>query len=159
ILTQGRGGSRLPAEPSGGRPVRRGAVPALEFPAPPAHNTALTPERGGVMRIVELTAFQVRIPLRRPFRHASHTRTSTDNVRVRCVLEDKTEGFGEGVPREYVTGETADSALDLLGRSDLATQLGPCRDFREAVALAERLRLAPVAGDERGCQGNAARCA
>jgi muconate cycloisomerase len=27
------------------------------------------------------------------------------------------------------------------------------------VALAERLRLAPVPGDDRGCQGNAARCA
>ena len=25
--------------------------------------------------------------------------------------------------------------------------------------MAERLRLAPVPGDERGCQGNAARCA
>src|SRR5262249_14382210 len=51
------------------------------------------------------------------------------------------------------------SALDLLQRSDLAAQLEPCRDFGHAVSLAERLRLAPVAGDERDCQGNAARCA
>jgi muconate cycloisomerase len=111
------------------------------------------------MRVVELTASQVRIPLRKPFRHASYVRTATDNVLVRCVLEDGTVGFGEGVPREYVTGETIDSALDLLARSDLPAQLEPCRDFAAAVALAERLRLAPVPGDERGCQGNGARCA
>jgi muconate cycloisomerase len=75
------------------------------------------------------------------------------------VLDDGTEGFGEGVPREYVTGETIDSTLELLSRSDLAAQLEPCRDFSEAVAQAERLQLAPIAGDDRECQGNAARCA
>lgn len=111
------------------------------------------------MRVVELTAFHVRIPLRRAVRHASHSRSATDNLVVRCVLADNTQGFGEGVPREYVTGETVDSALALLKRSDLVSQLPPCRDFREAVLLAERLQLAPVPGDERQRQGNAARCA
>jgi muconate cycloisomerase len=111
------------------------------------------------MQVVELTAYHVRIPLVRPVRHASHSRTSTDNVIVRCVLDDHTEGFGEGVPREYVTGETIDSAIDLLRRSDLARQMEPCRDFPVAVALAERLRLAPIPGDDRDCAGNAARCA
>src|SRR5437868_878976 len=115
--------------------------------------------RRGTVKIAELTAFHVRIPLRKPVRHASHTRTSTDNLVVRCVLDDRTEGFGEGVPREYVTGETIDSALALLRRSDLAAQLDPCRDFAAAAALAERLRLAPVPGDDRDCAGNAARCA
>src|SRR5215467_14384159 len=111
------------------------------------------------MQVVELTAYHVRIPLTRPVRHASHSRTSTDNLVVRCVLDDRTEGFGEGVPREYVTGETIDTALDLLRRSDLPAQLTPCADFAAAVALAERFRLAPVPGDDRDCQGNAARCA
>jgi len=111
------------------------------------------------MRVVELTAYHVRIPLVRPVRHASHARTSTDNLVVRCVLDDGTEGFGEGVPREYVTGETIDSALDHLRQSDLAGQLESCADFPAAVGLAERLRLAPVPGDDRDCRGNAARCA
>ena len=110
-------------------------------------------------KVAELTAFQVRIPLRREVRHASHSRTSTDNLVVRCVLDDKTEGYGEGVPREYVTGETIDFALDLLRRSNLATQLERCRDFQQAVTLVERLRLADVPGDDRACQGNATRCA
>jgi muconate cycloisomerase len=111
------------------------------------------------MKVAELTAYHVRIPLVRPVRHASHARTSTDNLIVRCVLDDGTEGFGEGVPREYVTGETIDSAIGLLRRSDLAAQVDPCADFRAAAELAERLRLAPVPGDDRACSGNAARCA
>ncbi|MBI1916928.1 MAG: dipeptide epimerase [Planctomycetes bacterium] len=111
------------------------------------------------MKVKELTASHVRIPLRKPVKHASHSRTETDNVLVRCVLDDGTEGFGEGVPREYVTGESIDSALALLERSSLAEQLDDCLDFERAVGLAERLRLAPVPGDDRNCQGNAARCA
>src|SRR5437868_2814807 len=111
------------------------------------------------MRVKELTALHVLIPLRKPIRHASHTRTETDNLIVRCVLEDGTFGYGEGVPREYVTGETIDSAVALLQRSDLPAQMAPCPDMTAAIALADRLRLAPIPGDERGCQGNAARCA
>src|SRR5262249_53882825 len=111
------------------------------------------------MRVKELTALHVLIPLRRPFRHASYTRTQTDNVIVRCVLEDGTVGYGEGVPRDYVTGETIDSSMQLLRRSDLASQLEPCSDAASAIALAERLRPAAVPDDQRGCQGNAARCA
>ena len=42
------------------------------------------------MKIAEMTAFHVRIPLRKPVRHASHARTSTDNVVVKCVLADGT---------------------------------------------------------------------
>src|SRR5207253_2345990 len=112
-----------------------------------------------VVKIVELTAVAVRIPLRRPIRHASHRREHTDNVVIACRLEDGTLGHGEGVPRDYVTGETIDSAIDLLGRSDLLAQLSPCGDFASAVALAERLRTADVPGDDRRIQGNAARCA
>jgi muconate cycloisomerase len=113
---------------------------------------------GGV-KLVELTVHHVRIPLRKAVRHASYTRSDTDNLVVRCVLDDGTAGSGEGVPREYVTGETVGSGIELLRRSDLAAQFEPVRDFAQAVQLAERLQLAAVPGDERGCRGNAARCA
>jgi muconate cycloisomerase len=112
------------------------------------------------MRVVELEARHVRIPMRRKITHATHSRTDTDNLVVRCVLSDGSVGFGEGVPRDYVTGETADFALDLLRKSDLKGQLAAGgADFVAAVHLAERLRLAPVPGDDRMIQGNAARCA
>jgi L-Ala-D/L-Glu epimerase len=111
------------------------------------------------MRVKEIIAWQVRIPLKKPIQHASHTRTETDNIVIRVTLDDGTEGFGEGVPREYVTGETIDSALALLQESDLAAQLDDCRDFAWAIGMAEWLRLKPIIGDERGCQGNSTRCA
>jgi len=111
------------------------------------------------MRVKEIIAWQVRIPLKKPIQHASHTRTETDNLVVRVTLDDGTTGFGEGVPREYVTGETIDSALALLKQSQLPEQLEECTSFLSALHFVERLRLAPIAGDDRGCQGNAARCA
>jgi L-Ala-D/L-Glu epimerase / N-acetyl-D-glutamate racemase len=111
------------------------------------------------MRVNELSARIVRIPLKKPIRHASHARTETENIVVRCVLSDRSIGHGEGVPREYVTGESAESALSLLKQTDLAGQLSNCSDFLHALAMIERLQLSSVPGDDRGCQGNAARCA
>lgn len=111
------------------------------------------------MRVVELIAWPVRIPLKKPIRHASHTRTETDNLVVRCRLSDGTLGYGEGVPREYVTGETIKTALELLRRTELSSQLGEVSSFAEAVQQVEAFKLAPIPGDERQCQGNAARCA
>jgi L-Ala-D/L-Glu epimerase len=111
------------------------------------------------MKVTELTAFVVRIPLKKRIKHASHTRTETDNVLVRARLDDGSTGWGEGVPREYVTGESAESAVDLLKASDLKSQLSDCRDFMAALRMIEAMKPAPVPGDARGVQGNAARCA
>jgi muconate cycloisomerase len=111
------------------------------------------------MHVSELTAYVVRIPLKKRIKHASHTRTETDNVIVRVRLNDKSVGWGEGVPREYVTGESAESALDLLKSSDLKSQLGECRDYAGALRIVEAMKPAAVPGDIRGVQGNAARCA
>ena len=111
------------------------------------------------MAIVSLEVRQVRIRLRRPVKHASHTRTETDNLVVVCKLADGSLGYGEGVPREYVTGETIDGAMSLLMESDLAAQLPACASFTDVVTQAENLRLDAVSGDDRGCAGNSARCA
>lgn len=111
------------------------------------------------MRVVELEVRHVRVPLKKPIKHASHRRTETDNIVVRCKLGDGSTGYGEGVPRDYVTGETVESAIELLKRSELEKQLKPCTDFGDAVTFAEQIRLAEVPGDDRQCQGNAARCA
>ena len=100
----------------------------------------------------------VRIPLRRAIRHASHTRTNTDSLLACCVLADGTTGYGEGLPRDYVTGETVAGALELLGRSRVVGQLR-ADSWQAAIAAAEALQLASVPGDSRGIGGNAARCA
>ena len=111
------------------------------------------------MTIVSLEARHVRIRLRRPVKHASHFRTETDNLIVVCKLADGSIGYGEGVPREYVTGETIDSAMSLLVASELGSRLPACASFAEALTAAENFRLNPIPGDDRECGGNAARCA
>ena len=46
-----------------------------------------------------------------------------------------------------------------MKQSELGGQLEPCDNFAEAVSQAERLQLKAVPDDDRGCHGNAARCA
>ncbi|WP_020470793.1 dipeptide epimerase [Zavarzinella formosa] len=111
------------------------------------------------MNIREMVAYIVRIPLKKRITHASHTRTETDNILVRVTLGDGTVGWGEGVPREYVTGESAESGIQILQAGDLKSQFHACRDFSQALAMIERFRPADQPGDERKITGNAARCA
>ena len=112
------------------------------------------------MRIAELIAYHVQIPLKTKIQHASHTRRMTDSVVVRCVLSDGTQGWGEGLPREYVTGETIDSAFELLHATPLAEQLGAeITDAESAMALCEEFSLTRPHVDPRDCFGNSVRCA
>ena len=111
------------------------------------------------MTIRELVAFVVRVPLKKRITHASHTRTETDNFLVRVTLGNGTVGWGEGVPREYVTGESAASGVGILHASDLTSQFHVCRDYPQALEMIERFRLASQPGDDRQVTGNAARCA
>jgi L-alanine-DL-glutamate epimerase-like enolase superfamily enzyme len=111
------------------------------------------------MRVIELAAYHIRVPLKKPIRHASCRRTESDNVVARCRLDSGHQGFGEGVPREYVTGETVEHSLQLLKRSPLNRLAVDCTSFAAALELIEQFQLAPVEGDVRDCQGNATRCA
>lgn len=112
------------------------------------------------MRIRELTAYQVNIPLRKPVAHASYSRTDTDSIIVRCTLEDGTEGWGEGLPRHYVTGETIDDAWKLLETIDYAGQLaGSWTTLNDAVAIIDRFAVPRPPGDDRQIFGNSVRCA
>src|SRR5580704_14222255 len=113
------------------------------------------------MRIKELIAHFVRIPLRRKIRHASHSRTDTDSLVVCCRLDDGTEGWGEGLPRSYVTGETIETAWEQFRTADWSRMLGQrFADLSEAIALCDQIHL--DGGDQAGqrdCFGNSLRCA
>jgi muconate cycloisomerase len=111
------------------------------------------------MKIVALEAFVVRIPLVKPVKHASHTRSNTDNLVVKATLDNGIVGWGEGVPREYVTGETASSALEQLRQSELGKQISECDQLPEILQMIEAIRVVPQPNDVRGISGNAARCA
>lgn len=62
------------------------------------------------MKIVSVEVFKVRLPFRFAFGHSLASRSSSDNLIVAVRLEDGTRGWGESIPREYVTGETIDGA-------------------------------------------------
>ena len=112
------------------------------------------------MRITELTAYLVNLPLKREIRHASHARRESANLLVRCRLADGTEGWGEGVPRSYVTGETGEGALGQLAATPLSEQLArQCGTWEEVMVLCESFRPAIGKEDPRGRGSNALRCA
>ena len=85
-----------------------------------------SPSRAG-LRIHRIELFAVRVPLKREIKHASHSRTDSDNLVVKVELASGQVGYGEGVPRSYVTGETIASTFDILGKHDWARLIGQPR--------------------------------
>lgn len=115
------------------------------------------------MRVRLLELIHLEVPLRKAIRHASHSRTSSANLLVRVELEDGTVGHGEGVPREYVTGETIESAFAMLSAFDVARFVGVPKSLPEFMATlaaaAPASELFGIANDPRMMGGNAAYCA
>ena len=66
------------------------------------------------MKIASATLYALRIPFVESFSHSTKTRTFSDSIIVRLVSEDGVTGYGEGVPRPYVTGETVETCLGYM---------------------------------------------
>ncbi|GIW88898.1 MAG: dipeptide epimerase [Isosphaeraceae bacterium] len=111
------------------------------------------------IRLRRLDLYHVVVPLRTKIAHASHERRASDNLVVRATLDDGTIGYGEGVPREYVTGETVQTCLKSLSGFDAAAALGSPSDWVGVVQALESLELPENLEDSRGMAANAARCA
>ena len=112
------------------------------------------------MRIAELTVYHVRIRLKKPIRHASHTRSETDSIVARCKLDQGSIGWGEGLPREYVTGETIDTAFTQFQDTDWPSQLGGTfSNLGEAIAVCDEIQPTNKDDAKRDCFGNSLRCA
>lgn len=111
------------------------------------------------MEIRSVELFHVELPLRKTVRHASHERSSSENLVVRVRLGTEVEGFGEGVPRPYVTGETIETTFRALASVDVPSHIGRPRDFAGLVQRLEAFDLPENADDPRGMAANAARCA
>lgn len=112
------------------------------------------------MHVRQLTLSIVRLPLRVRFTHATATRQVSENVFIRCELADGTVGWGEGVPRSYVTGETPAGCLKQLTATPVSEQLaGECQSWPDVIGLCERFEPAAVQKNPRGCYGNSLKCA
>ncbi len=106
-----------------------------------------------------LRLYRAAVPLKKVVKHASFERSVSENLVVRVELAGGTVGFGEGVPRSYVTGETVDSAFALLSAHDWSAAIGRPSDLADLVRRLEALRIPENEADPRGMAGNAARSA
>jgi L-Ala-D/L-Glu epimerase / N-acetyl-D-glutamate racemase len=88
------------------------------------------------MRFVRLEVLRVSFPFRISFGHAHTSRSSSTNVLVRVETDRGVVGYGESVPRDYVTGETPEGAVELI-----ANTLGPALLGRQAASAADSPRL------------------
>ncbi len=110
------------------------------------------------VRLRQINLIHIAVPLRQAITHASHRRDRSDNLIVRVELDDGSVGYGEGVPRIYVTGETIESTFQTLERDDWASKLDELDDLTTVVTRLQQLRLSETEADPRRRFGNAARC-
>jgi muconate cycloisomerase len=109
-----------------------------------------------VTRIEVLTA---ELPFRFSFGHALAERRSSTNVFVRLSLDDGSVGWGEGVPRDYVTGETVEGTVEALTEHLSPALLGRAVGRFEDVPAAMEAALRAAAPAAEGTLRQAARCA
>lgn len=62
------------------------------------------------MKLAALQAFELRIPFKAAFKHASAERAATQTIWIEARSQEGRVGFGEGCPREYVTSESLHTA-------------------------------------------------
>ncbi len=111
----------------------------------------------GTPAVAAVDLLTVELPFRFSFGHALASRSSSTNVVARVVLEDGTVGFGESVPRDYVTGETVEGAVAALAERFAPALLGLDPFSPEELADAIDEAAPPAAPD--GAPETAARCA
>jgi L-alanine-DL-glutamate epimerase-like enolase superfamily enzyme len=89
--------------------------------------------------VTELRLFAVDLPFKVTIRHAAAARTTSESLFLRARLDDGTEGWGECLPRAYVSGEDRDQAFVLLRDTILPALLGQSfPSLREAVSFLEK---------------------
>ena len=101
-----------------------------------------------LMRIERLDVFRFPVPFRVVFRHASASRSEAANVIVAARGPGGVSGYGEGCPREYVTGETRASAVAFVEshRTSLASGVRDTKSlFTWTQAYREAIDSAPAA--------------
>ncbi len=68
---------------------------------------------GMSMTPIQMDIYRSAIPMR-SFKHAAAERSSAEAILVHVGFADGTDGWGETLPRPYVTGETLESVIDDL---------------------------------------------
>lgn len=101
------------------------------------------------MKIVRIDLLRVRMPFRLTFRHALASRSEGESVIVRVHDADGATGYGECVPRTYVTGESPETVWRALSGRLPAPLSGACFDTFGEVAEALSSMLDGIARHEQ----------
>jgi len=89
--------------------------------------------------VTELRLFAVDLPFKVAFRHAAAARTTSESLFLRARLDNGVEGWGESLPRAYVSGEAREQAFALLRDTILPALVGQSfRSLPEAVSFLEK---------------------
>lgn len=67
-------------------------------------------------KLESIETYSYPVPFRTVFRHASASRAHAENIVVAVRNADGVVGYGEGCPRQYVTGEDVGSAVSFVDR-------------------------------------------
>lgn len=106
------------------------------------------------MKIISTEIHEIAIPLRITFNHALASHRTVQSVVVRIVGDDGNAGYGECVPRSYVTGETLESVRNALATREFPAWIG--QSFQSFEDVIDRL-AASLSGLSRNT--HAAHCA
>ncbi len=88
------------------------------------------------MKIKSLRAFPIQLPFRFSFTHAHLKRKVTHSIIVETTLDSGVKGYGESLPRDYVTGETTQKVLssyENLNLDDLSGDFGSYEGVVDAI--------------------------
>jgi len=93
------------------------------------------------MLISDFTLDHIQIPLKTAFKHARYKRTKTDAIIVCLRTAEGLTGYGEILPRNYVTGETIEHVLKSIGPCMGARFIGNSFSSKDEVILFLRQEL------------------
>ena len=65
-------------------------------------------------KIAQIEIFKASLPFKCAFNHSLKSRSDSESIFVKVLLDNGIAGFGESLPRVYVTGNTQDSVFTHL---------------------------------------------
>lgn len=72
-----------------------------------------------MIKIESLELFSVDLPFKNTFKHAAAIRKYSNSIFLKCTTDTGHIGYGETLPREYVTGESRDDTFNILHKKIL----------------------------------------
>jgi L-Ala-D/L-Glu epimerase len=89
--------------------------------------------------VTELQLFAVDLPFKTVVRHAAAARTTSESLFLRMTLDSGVDGWGEALPRAYVSGESRQDAFALLRDQVLPALVGQrFQSLPEVVSFLEK---------------------